>query len=247
MNIIGFMLFFFPGALVADPNFYTNSAKILSFAENLEAEGDWYRAITEYKRYVHLEGEPQDDIHYRISRLYTKLKRFGNALDALLVIENKENGRYCYSVGQVYFLAGDYTNAKAYWRSDTLLGWIHLREGNYQQASQLLNITHYPTRKKPWLGGALSALIPGSGRVYAGRAADGISAFALTLGTGLSSYYCFKQERYAPAYLFALLCAGFYLGDIYGSVISVRQYNEIQEEKYVSEIEITLGLRRQLW
>jgi len=228
--------------LVKDPSF------VLSFAEQLEREGDHFAAISEYKRYMYLMGEDVDSVLYKIAGIYQKVGLYENAVD--IMQRMKESGsRYRFELGRIYFLAGNYRQARDSWEPlhrDTLTGLTLLREGNFQGAGELLGPIGTPPRKSPLLAGILSSAVPGSGRVYAGRAGDGIFSFLVTLGSGVIAYSYYRSDRNLPALGFGALSAFLYLGEIYGSANSSRIYNEKEEEDFVKAVEAQIGLERLL-
>ncbi len=82
-----------------------------------------------------------------------------------------------------------------------------------------------PNYKSEIAAGVLSAIIPGSGKVYAGKTGDGITAF---LVTGLLTFLAvdnFNANHQTRAWIFTGLASAFYAGNIYGSVVAVQQYN----------------------
>lgn len=223
----------------------TNPEIILRFAENLQSEGDYYRAISEYKRFIYFcsDSVKSDSILYIISSLYQKMGQFENSLATLMKIKNRDEKKYLFELGKVYFLAGDYRSAREFWnRSDTLIGWTYLREKNFRRARYYLGFNDNPRLKKPLYGALLSGIMPGLGRVYAGRTGDGISSFLLTAGFALSSFVYYKREQMVPSTIFGSLASLFYLGEIYGSILSVKIYNEKKTEDFIHNIEIKLGL-----
>ena len=64
-----------------------NIEKQFEYAESLFEEGDYYRAITEYKRYIFFfpEGEKTARSYFRIGESYFKAKKWASAIDALNV------------------------------------------------------------------------------------------------------------------------------------------------------------------
>jgi len=91
----------------------------------------------------------------------------------------------------------------------------------------------YGTRgRSPLLAAAASAVVPGLGKVYAGRTAEGIAAF-LTVGS-LAAITAENWTRHGvkdwKTILFGALGTIFYIGNIYGSYISVSiQNNELKD------------------
>ena len=57
------------------------------YAESLFEEGDYYRAITEYKRYIFFfpEGKKIQKCYFRIGESYFKARKWGDAVDSLKV------------------------------------------------------------------------------------------------------------------------------------------------------------------
>ena len=79
-------------------------------------------------------------------------------------------------------------------------------------------------RKSPILAGVLSGIIPGSGKFYAGKKGEGISAFIATAGLGLVTWEnyrknginSFKTIAFGSAFAFS------YVANIYGAVLRVN-------------------------
>lgn len=87
----------------------------------------------------------------------------------------------------------------------------------------IFNDRYYGRGKSPVLAAAASAVIPGLGKVYAGELAEGISSF-LTVG----SFAAITAENWSrngftnwKTLLFGTIGAIFYIGNIYGSYVSV--------------------------
>ena len=70
--------------------------------------------------------------------------------------------------------------------------------------------------KSPLLAGLMSAILPGSGRIYAGRALDGIMGMWMMYLVGNSAYNALKKERPIAGPLFGIAAGFVYLGEVYG-------------------------------
>ena len=79
--------------------------------------------------------------------------------------------------------------------------------------------------KYPTKAAIFSAVIPGSGKIYAGRSIDGLFSFILIGGTSYLAYDGFQNDRNVKAWLFTGITSIFYIGNIYGSFINARLYN----------------------
>jgi hypothetical protein len=82
-----------------------------------------------------------------------------------------------------------------------------------------------PPYKSPWLAGILSAVIPGSGKVYSGNYSDAVFAVVLTGVFGYLAFTNFKADHKFRAWTFTGVSAFFYAGNIYGSAASAQIYN----------------------
>lgn len=79
-------------------------------------------------------------------------------------------------------------------------------------------------KKSPFIAASLSTLVPGLGKVYAGRMGEGISAFLINAGLGLVTYENFRKDGFldAKTIFFGALFTTFYVGNIWGSALSVK-------------------------
>lgn len=100
--------------------------------------------------------------------------------------------------------------------------------------------------KSIWLSGILSALIPGSGKIYAGKTGQGITTFLLTTGLGLVTLENYHKNgiESASTLLFASAFTVFYAGNIYGSMYSAKTANNdfynLQNQKILFNLHIPL-------
>lgn len=88
----------------------------------------------------------------------------------------------------------------------------------------------------------LSTIIPGLGKIYAGRKADGILAF-ITIGTSVwQSIRGFQKDgnHSAQGWIFGIFATSLHLGNIYGSTVSVSLYNNQIKHDFFHELEIRL-------
>jgi TM2 domain-containing membrane protein YozV len=98
--------------------------------------------------------------------------------------------------------------------------------------------------KSSFKAGIFSALIPGSGKIYSGRTADGLYSLLLIGLTGWQAYDGFDRDgaNSTKGWIFATIGTTFYLGNIYGSVLAVRIYNEQLYENYLQGLKIEINL-----
>lgn len=95
-----------------------------------------------------------------------------------------------------------------------------------------LSLKNYK-RKSPFLSACLSALVPGLGKIYAGSLGEGVSSF-VTVG----SFAALTTENWIrhgfknwKTILFGTIGSIFYIGNIYGSYISVKLNDDVFNEE----------------
>lgn len=112
---------------------------------------------------------------------------------------------------------------------------------DYEAKPDLLNLAfrgqNLP-RKSPWVAATLSALVPGTGKLYAGRLSDGLYSLVLIGGNAWLAYEGFRDKGVSSfkGWLFGTVGAVFYVGNIYGSAVAVRLYNESTENTLINDI-----------
>ena len=105
-------------------------------------------------------------------------------------------------------------------------------DGQFHQDGRLMDPVYNPsdrvTTKSPIIAAGLSMVIPGLGRVYAGRTVDGIYGFvisALAINNGVNSIK--KESILAPFYIG--LAISIYGGEIYGAYRTTKYYQPIKD------------------
>ena len=90
--------------------------------------------------------------------------------------------------------------------------------------AELRNTIANRKQHKPWLAAGLSALVPGLGKVYAGNLGEGVSALLLTGSMMAATAENWHKEglKNWKTILFGTLSAVFYIGNIYGSAVTVH-------------------------
>jgi tetratricopeptide (TPR) repeat protein len=91
-------------------------------------------------------------------------------------------------------------------------------------------------RKKPFLAGIMSAVIPGTGQFYNGRVKDGIIAL-ITNGLFIwGTYEAFHREYYSIGAVAGTFALGWYSGNIFSAVNGSFRYNHNKEEKFLEDL-----------
>jgi hypothetical protein len=117
---------------------------------------------------------------------------------------------------------------------------VHFTYDNYALAEHEITLSNIyqdailHKQKKAWVAGMASAIIPGLGKIYAGSIGEGISSFLL-----VGSFAAITAENWMKngmtnwkTILFGAIGSIFYIGNIYGSVASVKLYhNDFEQQK----------------
>lgn len=101
----------------------------------------------------------------------------------------------------------------------------HGGESDARKALALLDEYEHLPRKSEILAGILSAILPGSGYVYAGRYGDGLTAFLLNGLFIAGTVMAVHNQWYPAAGLTGGIGLPFYLGNIYGSANAAARWN----------------------
>ncbi len=117
--------------------------------------------------------------------------------------------------------------------------------GTNPQLQNLLNKTETIRQKSPAGAVALSALVPGLGKVYSNSWKDGLFSLVF-VGTNVwQSYRGFSQKgiESVTGWIFGALAAGFYTANLFGSWKTAKEYNQTQIDRIHHEAEHILITR----
>ena len=157
--------------------------------------------------------------------------------------------------GRTLLLKSDYAAAKNFWETNAKLSSADktilsatsdILQDNYKSANEILktvkpedhklainykDLTEQAIaikRKSPALAGIMSAIIPGSGRAYAKDWKDGIVSLFFVGTMAAQSIRGFNKSgvKSTRGWIYGGVGFGFYLGNIYGSVVSAKGYNK---------------------
>lgn len=101
-------------------------------------------------------------------------------------------------------------------------------------------------KKSPFLAATLSAIIPGLGKIYAGKKKEGIGAFIPIVSSGIIALEAYNKGGFKDArfLIFGTLFSTFYIGNIWGSSLAVKisesEYNTKYENKILFNLHIPL-------
>ena len=156
------------------------------------------------------------------------------------------------------------TDARQHAEAEQLIGLSYLMQKQWSEAGQVFKtlrgsevasvgqkaVVYYsyaekgadlPTRS-PFLAGVLSTIVPGAGRLYAGRISDALTSLFIVGLTGWQAYDGFQRDGISSAkgWTLGTLSGIFYVGNIYGSVISARVYNRRVADEFLTTLSVEL-------
>ncbi len=214
---------------------------VFKFASELFQNGEYYRAVSEYKRLEYYF--PQSHLTRRSTLQIGKSYMAGNRLEEAINFWNRR-------------LIGLNSDSENYFELQTLLGislldldkskTFSLREKNIENAfshfaevkgDRLENriiqdfseawMTKLPSpTKSPALAGMMSAVVPGSGSVYCGRYMEGIYGFFITGLFYIATMDALKKENDGLGLVLGFFTVSFYGGNIYTGVNSAYKLND---------------------
>ena len=220
------------------------------FADYLFCEGDYLRAIEQYG--LLKNNLDNDTIDFKVMIGYSQLGLYKESNN---IFERFNYKSVFYSDGYLLSLKNklldekrefDYPSIPTFdstqWKSFNKLFPVSMLYANEpivskenfvsifdederDQISLLYDQKFNPPYKSSALAGILSAIIPGSGKMYVGEWGDGITALAVTSLFAFLAYDNFRADHTTRAWIFTGLGAFFYAGNIYGSVASAQIFN----------------------
>lgn len=100
--------------------------------------------------------------------------------------------------------------------------------------------------QSPVIAGMLSAVVPGLGKIYAGKRGEGIAGFLYTMALGATAYDFYRRGG-GNSILFIVsgsIASIFYIGNIWGSVTAVhrtnREFNYEIDQRILFDMHIPL-------
>lgn len=236
------------------------------FADYLFCEQDYLRAIDEYEKY--LKYLDNDTIKFKIALAYSNMDDNANALNSFnrlsktsvfyelsqieklkSLFEQKYFAQLNYRAREIIHSKSNYVNTAekililSYLLNDQILPSENILLDPFNAHEKIAVQDLYlrktnPDYKSELLAGIYSGLVPGLGKIYTENYGDGITAFVLT---GLLSYLAFtnfENDHTTRAWIFTALGAGFYAGNIYGSVASAQIFNSKVNFEFTNEVNL---------
>lgn len=238
---------------------------IKKFADHLFCEGDYLRAIEQYEQ---IDNQlVNDTIHFKIMIGYSELSLYQNSNDYLktlsagsklfpdayllslknkMLIETKPlsvsdsllfENQYVSRINKLNSVSMLYADSIVTLKEDLIRPF----SGEEKRIVSLYyDLKTNPPYKSAELSGIMSAIIPGSGKMYVGEWSDGIAAFLVTGLFAFLAYDNFRADHTTRAWIFTGLGAFFYAGNVYGSIASAQIFNARVDFKFNDGLKLFL-------
>ncbi len=206
----------------------------------------WQDAIRELRSFAARFGDSplSDRARFLVSRCYRRLGDERSALALLARLAQSENPSVAdeawYRTGWIYLENLDWENARR------AFGHIRSERGDSYHLPALyagLDEAVRLPRKSPRTAGLL-AVVPGAGFAYCGRYRDALIALVANGLVIWAAVDSFDNGNDGLGALLSVLGAGFYTGNIYGSVASAHKYNRRRARSLVERLrqDLRIGL-----
>ena len=241
----------------------TNSEK---FAEYLFSSHQFNLAANEYEWLVFIDSTKDfykqrlfDSYKYS-NQLDLGIKRFDEIFPDNLHVKEPFASQYTDMLiyGNKYSLAEFYINNNAHLfdKSDFYKMNLKLFSKEWKPAQNLFTKNDTLALFKPYqplmtsidnlklkhtgVAAILSMVVPGLGKAYVGEWKDGLISLMFVGASAFQAYRGFNENgvKSVSAWIFSSVTAGFYFGNIYGSVKSVKRYNNKKTDKIVNDAKV---------
>ncbi len=224
-----------------------NAAILLKVGECYLLGGQYQQSITFFQRVID-ENPPsnyKENAAYQIAYSYTKSGDYHQSVRYLHEYLSQCSticGKFSDLLGINYLYLRDWEKAHQVFSSRINQGGQSF-DSLAPSLDRLALAGTQISYKSPLVAGMMSSLIPGAGKMYAGRMSDGLYSL-ITIGlTVWQAYGGFRNNgtHSVKGWIYGSLAGVFYLGNIYGSIVSVRIHNENLGDELLSRVSLSLG------
>ena len=231
-------------------------ADVWSYAESLFRDGEYYRAISEYKRLIHFfpASELRAPARLRIGEAYLNggeaalaVDHFGVLLGDPAMAAFRAEGLFLRGLGQL-----ELRREQPYsLREDTIAAALDdLRaippqwpgrsavDGFVQAMEEPGDVPS----KSPWLAAGLSVVIPGAGSAYVGRYAEGALALFVNAVFIYATVNAFEKDNDDLGVVLGVAALAFYGGAIYAAANGAHKFNDRARAAYLDRQRARFGI-----
>jgi tetratricopeptide (TPR) repeat protein len=189
------------------------------------------------------------DAMFKLSEVYMAMDKPGLAVSVLrnlitLTGKGPVHDRACFTIGWLLLDNADRLKSRSDYavypvrQAEKYFSMISPEgEKKYRMADTLssLNTLDRLKQKTPSVAGGLS-LVPGGGFFYCERYRDALVSFLLNTSLMLAAYQSFENDNEFLGGVLSFVEAGFYAGNVYGSVASAHKYNKNQKKAFIDRL-----------
>lgn len=141
-----------------------------------------------------------------------------------------------FQLAGVALLKKDFTHFHEYANHFTYTNYAFEKEEKNLMITEQKLAKHH--KKSPFIAAALSAILPGAGKWYAGKKKEGFGAFLPIITSGILAYEGYYRGGLKDArfLIFGSLFTTFYIGNIWGSSLTVKISEKEFQNKYENKI-----------
>ncbi len=218
-----------------------NDEAVFRYARHLYRNGEYYRAVTEYKRLIHFfpDSDYREEAGLQIGRSFMAggrtdyaIRYWADGLDGKTTDEQSLNRiRMLYGISLLDLNRTRPFRLRSKYISTAMTTFADVKPVD-SEGMLIRDFVHdwsslpEPETKSPWVAGSMSAVIPGSGSFYTGRRIEGVYAFFLTSLFCLATMDAMRHEDATLTGVFGFFTLAFYGGNIYTAVNSAHKYND---------------------
>ena len=211
--------------------------------------GNREQAIQNFETILHLYPQSQfaSRAYYQIGATYFLMDQFGQSAQFLRealpqITDAQQHAEAEQLIGLSYLMQKQWFEAGEVFKTLQRSSVIPVREKALVYHDYAETGAQLPIRS-PFLAGVLSTIVPGTGRLYTGlRIGDALTSL-LTVGlTGWQAYDGFRRDGLSSVkgWTLGTISGIFYVGNIYGSVVSARVYNRQIEDEFLTTLSVEL-------
>lgn len=194
----------------------------------------------------------KNDIRYNQSKLFAGyalsfLKETDSAKKIITDLNTKDSAEQALKIVQLAGIALLQKNKIEFLQHQSLFTYT-----NYFLKQEEENLSKYGKaifsykKKSKFVAGALSAIIPGAGKWYAGKKKQALGAFFPILSSAILTLEAYNRGGIKDArfWIYGSIFTTFYIGNIWGSTVAVKvrndEFNKVYENKILFDMHIPL-------
>ena len=194
--------------------------------------GDTEKAISTFRKVTteHTDSSFRFPASYQIAYSYFISERYKSSIQYLDQVvgdakDPNERGKFA------TLAAYSYLHQRQWHKAEQALASRTFADENLNRITSSLRASAQEgmnlPRKSPILAGLLSAVVPGTGKIYCKQYGDGLYSLILIGVTGLLAWDGFRDDglRSVSGWILGSISGIFYTGNVYGSSVAARVYN----------------------